>query len=173
MPNKQMLILVNEHDEEIGYQDKEKVHQLGILHRAFSIFVFNTKGEILLQRRALHKYHSPGLWSNTCCSHPGPSENVKNAARRRLMQEMGIQCELEAVYSFIYKAEFENGLIEHEYDHVFIGFSDDEPKLNPLEVIEWRYMSVDQLRREMKIYPTEYTVWLNICFEEAIKAMNK
>jgi isopentenyl-diphosphate Delta-isomerase len=136
------VILVDEQDVEIGSMEKLEVHQKGLLHRAFSVFVFNDKQELLLQQRALEKYHSPALWTNTCCSHPSPGETTISAARRRLQEEMGFDTELDFAFHFTYKAEFENGLTEHEFDHVFIGTFNDHFIPNPAEVMDIRYESM-------------------------------
>ena len=135
----EQVILVDEKDKEIGLEEKIKAHKEGKLHRAFSVFVFNQKGEMLLQRRALTKYHSGGLWTNTCCSHPRKGEDVDKAASRRLKEEMGFSCGLKEVFSFIYKTGFDNGLMEHEFDHVFVGAYESEPKINPEEVAEYKW----------------------------------
>lgn len=162
----EMLILVDQNDHQIGLMEKMETHEKGVLHRAFSVFILNSKGEILLQQRALGKYHSPGLWSNTCCSHPMAGESTIDAAHRRLFEEMGMKAELVPVYQFLYKAEFENGLTEHEYDHVFIGISDDEPNLNPYEVADWKCISIEALSMDLKSNPELYSVWLSACFDE-------
>ncbi len=159
----EQLILVNENDEVIGVQDKLSVHELGLLHRAFSLFIFNSEGKLLLQQRADFKYHSPGLWTNTCCSHPRPGELTIDACKRRLNEEMGMACEPEFSFSFIYRHEFSNGLIEHEYDHVFTGITDKLPEINPDEVKNWKYMSLPELESNISINPDHYTPWLKIC----------
>lgn len=163
------VVLVNEHDDEIGFMPKLEAHQKGSLHRAFSVFIFNTKGELLLQQRALGKYHSEGLWSNTCCSHPLPNEATSSAAVRRLQEEMGLQASLQFLYSFLYKAELENGLTEHELDHVFWGISDHEPIINTAEVSNFKYISVEDLAVDIKKNPSRYTEWLKICFEDVMR----
>ena len=163
------VVLVNEHDDEIGFMPKLEAHQKGSLHRAFSVFIFNSKGELLLQQRALGKYHSEGLWSNTCCSHPLPNEATSSAAVRRLQEEMGLQASLEFLYSFLYKAELENGLTEHELDHVFWGVSDHEPIINTSEVSNFKYISIEDLATDLKKNPSKYTEWLKICFEEVMQ----
>lgn len=166
--NSPQVILVNEYDQEIGQMEKMEAHEKGLLHRAFSVFIFNSEGEMLLQKRALHKYHSPGLWTNSCCSHPYPNENVYDAANRRLNEEMGMSTDLNFAFSFQYKAEFDNGLIEHEYDHVFIGRTDQAPKLNPEEVAEFKYISIDELIQDIEINPDNYTPWFKICLNEVL-----
>lgn len=156
------VILVNSKDEEIGTMEKLKAHQTGALHRAFSILIFNSKGEMMLQQRADHKYHSGGLWTNACCSHPKPGESVQNAARRRLMEEMGIDLEPRFIYKFIYKSELENNLIEHECDHVFIGEYDDVPILNGDEASGWKFASVSDIKKDIEKNPEHYTVWFRM-----------
>ena len=163
------VVLVNEEDEAIGLMPKLEAHQKGLLHRAFSVFIFNSKGEMLLQRRAFGKYHSEGLWSNTCCSHPLPDEPTYEGAARRLREEMGIETELHFVYAFQYHAAFDNGLTEHEYDHVFWGYSDDIPQINPEEVSEYKYLSLENIEADLKQNPAHYTEWFKICFKEAIE----
>lgn len=162
------LILVDEHDKPWGKLEKDQVHQLGLLHRAFSVFIFNSKGELLLQKRADGKYHSAGLWTNTCCSHPRFGEEVKDAVSRRLDEEMGLACETKFIFSFVYKSKFENGLTEHEFDHVYYGMTDEHPKPNPSEVSEWKYITLDSLQHDLSTNPEKYTVWLNICFPKLI-----
>ncbi len=162
------VILVDENDIEIGQMEKLQAHESGDLHRALSVFLFNSKGELLLQQRALAKYHSPGLWTNTCCSHPRPGEESKDAAVRRLHEEMGMSCTLEKSFDFIYRAEFENGLIEHELDHVFIGSTDELPTINPQEVESWRYVSKESLVADIHNNPDNYTVWFKICLPRVI-----
>ncbi len=158
----QFVVLVNEKDEEQGIMEKMEAHEKGLLHRAFSIFVFNTKGELLLQRRALTKYHSGGLWTNTCCSHPRPNEDVLDAAHRRMQEEIGFDCDLDKAFSFVYYAAFDNGLIEHEFDHVFIGRSELECVLNKEEVEEVGYKSFAELNAEMLLQPEQFTEWFKI-----------
>jgi isopentenyl-diphosphate Delta-isomerase len=162
------VILVDENDIEIGQMEKLRAHESGDLHRALSVFLFNSKGELLLQQRALAKYHSPGLWTNTCCSHPRPGEQSKDAAVRRLQEEMGMSCLLEKSFDFIYRAEFENGLIEHELDHVFIGRSDNKPVINPAEVENWKYISKENLVADIHNNPDHYTVWFKICLQRVL-----
>ena len=162
------LILTDEKDQFVGLMEKMLVHQHGLLHRAFSVFIFNTKGEILLQQRAHDKYHSPGLWSNACCSHPRYEEAISAAVERRLWEEMGISLHTEFAFSFIYKASFENGLTEHEYDHVYIGVTDDIPVVNKSEVNNWKYMSLSALRKDIKQRPENYSEWLKQCLPKVI-----
>lgn len=164
----EQVILVDENDNQIGVEEKLKVHEEGKLHRCFSIFVFNTKGELLLQRRALNKYHCGGLWANTCCSHPRPDEDLNDAVHRRMVEEMGFDCDLKEVFMFTYRAEFDNGLTEHEFDHVFMGVCDIEPKPNPEEVASYKYISVKDLLKEFEDNPNIYAVWLKIALKEFI-----
>ena len=163
------VILVDENDTQIGIMEKMAAHIVPRLHRAFSIFVFNSKGELLLQQRALSKYHSPGLWTNTCCSHPRNGETMEQATSRRLMEEMGMQCDMHEVFTFIYKAPVGLGLIEHEFDHVFFGQTDDTPVINTDEVASWKYMSLDDIAEEMKEHPERYTEWFKISFNEIVR----
>lgn len=163
---KDEIILVDTADYEIGTANKLFVHKSGLLHRAVSVFIFNNEGKILLQQRALHKYHSAGLWSNTACSHPLPGEHTKSAAERRLYEEMGINCELRYAFNFIYKAEFENGLTEHEFDHVYFGFCNDNPIINSDEVMDYKWFSVSELQFTIITFPEKFTVWFKICFEK-------
>ena len=160
----EQMILVNTRDEPMGTMGKMEVHQKGLLHRAFSVFVFDKSGRFLLQQRAYSKYHSSGLWTNTCCSHPRPDENVEDAAKRRLREEMGFETELKEIFSFVYKAEMGNGLIEHEYDHVFAGFFDDPPHPNSNEVAGWCYSSINDLKVKMMKNPDQFTSWFRIVF---------
>jgi isopentenyl-diphosphate delta-isomerase len=161
---KENVILVDTSDNEIGTMGKQEAHQLGVLHRAFSVFVFNSQGELLLQQRALDKYHSGGKWTNTCCSHPRPGEATDLAAHRRLSEEMGMACDLRYLFKFIYKAELEDGLTEHECDHVFYGISDQAPEPLAAEAAGFRYVDMDDLDMELQNNPNDYTEWLKICF---------
>jgi isopentenyl-diphosphate delta-isomerase len=158
------VILVNEQDQPIGRMSKLEAHQKGELHRAFSVFIFNDNDEMLLQRRAADKYHSGGLWTNTCCSHPFVDEATEAACGRRLQEEMGFRTELEYVTSFIYKAELDRGLYEHEFDHVYIGRYNEAPQPDPQEVAEWKYMDLATLESDMALHPEQYTVWFRIIF---------
>lgn len=164
-----VLILVDENDKEIGALEKTPVHKQGLLHRAFSLFVFNSNNELLLQQRADGKYHSPGLWTNTCCSHPRQGELMEDAIHRRLSEEMGMNCGLTFQFSFIYRHEFSNGLTEHELDHVYFGYSDQQPSPNPDEVKDWKFMHMDDLQKELALRPELYSPWLNICFPKVLK----
>lgn len=164
-----MVILVDEQDRAIGQMEKMQAHRLGVLHRAFSVFILNSRGEILLQQRALSKYHSGGLWTNTCCSHPFPGEEIKNAAVRRLKEEMGLEnINLTHSGSFIYRAELDKGLIEHEFDHVFYGYCDTDPVLNREEVEAFRWISPKELRKELEENPEHFTIWFRIIAEKAM-----
>eukprot|EP01136_Pigoraptor_vietnamica_P040975 Opistho-1_new@13409 len=156
------VILVDVNDVPIGTMEKLEAHQKGLLHRAFSILLFNEKGELLLQKRAISKYHSGGLWTNTCCSHPLPGESMEEATRRKLLQEMGIELTPDFSYKFIYKAPLDNDLLEHECDHVFIGHFDGIPVVNPEEVEDWKYMSLVDLRSDIQENPDHYTAWFKL-----------
>jgi isopentenyl-diphosphate Delta-isomerase len=167
------VILVDENDNEIGLMPKTDAHKKALLHRAISVFIFNKKGEWLLQRRALTKYHSGGLWTNTCCSHPLPKESNIDVANRRLNQEMGIQCSLTELFSFTYKEAMDNELTEHEFDHVFIGITDNIPQINPAEVAEFKYVKYKDLSLDIKKNPTNYTVWFRKIFERVWELKQK
>ncbi|HTB52872.1 MAG TPA: isopentenyl-diphosphate Delta-isomerase [Ferruginibacter sp.] len=158
------VILVNEMDEEIGAMEKIEAHEKALLHRAFSIFIFNKKGEMLLQKRAAKKYHSAGLWTNACCSHPQPNENILAAAKKRLQEEMGFETDLTKAFSFIYNAPFDNGLTEYEYDHVFIGSYDDDIQPNPDEVSDYCYKTMADLKESIRENARSYTEWFKIAF---------
>lgn len=164
--SEEKVILVNENDEPIGLMPKMEAHEKALLHRAFSVFILNDKGEMMLQQRAHHKYHSPLLWTNTCCSHQRDGESNIEAGRRRLQEEMGFTAELKELFHFIYKAPFDNGLTEHELDHVMVGYYNDAPVVNPDEVESWKWMSVEAVRRDMELNPDTYTVWFKIIFDE-------
>ncbi len=161
----EQVILVDSFDQQIGLMPKMEAHEKGMLHRAFSVFVMNDKGELLLQQRAFSKYHSPGLWSNTCCSHPRDGEAVLAAAQRRLEEEMGMSCDLKPIFSFIYQTVFDNGLTEHEYDHVLVGYSNLQPVLNENEVNASKWVGLDRLAVDLKKNPQDYTAWFQIIFE--------
>lgn len=154
-----LVILVDENDNEIGYLDKLEAHQKGMLHRAFSVLIFNSSGELLLQKRAQNKYHSAGLWTNTCCSHPKPNESMVDAVQRRLQEEMGLACETNFAYKFQYRANLDRGLIEHELDYVFIGTCDDAPVINSSEVADWKFISLADIRKDLVKDPNAYTFW--------------
>ena len=160
------VILVNEKDEKIGLMPKLEAHEKALLHRAFSVFVFNHKNELMLQKRALHKYHSPGLWTNTCCSHQRDGETSLEAGKRRLQEEMGFVTKLEEAISFIYKAPFDNGLTEHEFDHVLVGSYEEHPKINEEEVADWKWMPLEEVNESINQNPELYTVWFKIIFEK-------
>lgn len=163
------VILVTKDDKPIGTMEKMLAHQKANLHRAFSVFIFNSKGQLLMQQRASNKYHSPLLWTNTVCSHPRQNEKTIDAAHRRLMEEMGFSCDFEKAFSFVYKAEVGQGLVEHEYDHVFIGVSDQEPSPNPDEVNDWKYIDLDILEIDINENPDKYTIWFQIALEEVLE----
>ncbi len=159
------VVLVNENDHVVGQMEKLKAHRLGILHRAISVFIFNDNHELLIQQRAFDKYHSRGLWSNTCCSHPYPNENIVAAGERRLAEEMGMNCVLEPLFHFTYFVELEEGLIENELDHVLIGWSNETPNLNSDEVCNYRWISIEDLQRAITEQPEQYTFWLKHILE--------
>lgn len=160
------VILVNEQDEPIGLMPKLEAHQKAILHRAFSVFILNEKSELMLQQRASQKYHSPLLWTNTCCSHQREGETNVGAGNRRLFEEMGFTTELKELFHFIYKAPFDNGLTEHELDHVMIGYFDGIPEINKDEAADWKWMKIEDVKKDMKCNPETYTVWFRIIFDE-------
>ena len=159
------VILVNSNDEPIGLMPKMEAHEKALLHRAFSVFVVNNKNELMLQQRAHSKYHSPGLWTNTCCSHQRDGEENIEAGLRRLQEEMGFETPLEYLFNFIYKAPFDNGLTEHELDHVMLGRYEGEPKINPEEVASWKWMDIDEVHKDLNENPASYTVWFAIIFD--------
>ncbi|MDG3583677.1 isopentenyl-diphosphate Delta-isomerase [Galbibacter pacificus] len=163
---KEKVILVDENDQQIGLMEKIEAHEKAMLHRAFSVFIFNDEGQTMLQQRAGHKYHSPGLWTNTCCSHQREGETNVDAGKRRLQEEMGFTAELEEVLSFIYHAPFDNGLTEHEFDHILVGKYNGEPNINPDEVASWKWMSLKDIQKDMKVNPGDYTAWFKIIFEK-------
>lgn len=162
----EQVILVNEQDEELGVLEKIAAHEKGLLHRAFSVFVFNTKHQLLLQRRAATKYHSGGLWTNTCCSHPRPGESTHEAAIRRLEEEMGFTTELLNAFSFVYKASFDNGLTEHEFDHVFTGVYEGPVHINTEEVDRYEYRSFEEIADSLIQEPASFTAWFHIAFPQ-------
>lgn len=159
------VILVDENDKEVGLMEKLEAHRQGKLHRAFSVFLFNEKKELLLQQRAFDKYHSGGLWTNTCCSHPKPEERLEDAVNRRLVEEMGIKAKTKHAFSFIYKARLDKDLIEHELDHVFIGNYQGDFTVNPQEVAESKFVPLDIIKEEMSMYPDRYTIWFKLIFD--------
>ena len=160
------VILVDQFDLEIGTMEKLEAHQKGLLHRAFSILLFNSQGELMLQRRSINKYHSPGLWTNTCCSHPRPNENPLSAAMRRLQEEMGLRSNLKEIFHFTYKAELEDGLIEHEIDHVFIVITDETPHLNLNDAMGFKWQSRSGILEDLQQQPEQYTAWFQILINE-------
>lgn len=167
------LILVDENDNQIGTEEKMKAHLEGKLHRGFSILVFNSKGEMMLQKRAISKYHSGGLWANTCCSHPKPGEETLNAAHRRLQEEMGFDCKLKEVFDFIYKVKLDKGLTEHEYLHVFFGTYDKDPILNKDETDNFKWISMEDLQIDVKENPNNYTYWFKVVIPKIVKYLNQ
>jgi isopentenyl-diphosphate Delta-isomerase len=169
----QEVILVNESDEQIGTMEKMEAHQKAVLHRAFSIFIFNSKGEMLLQQRAAKKYHSGGLWTNACCSHPKPGEETSEAAKRRLYEEMGFTTSLQKAFQFIYKAPFDNGLTEYEYDHVFTGTYEGVIKPDGEEVSDYCFKTIETIEQSLQSHPHKYTAWFHIAFPQLIKWMDK
>lgn len=154
--------LVDEEDNEIGVMEKLQAHEQGLLHRAISVFIFNDQNQLLLQQRAAGKYHSPKLWTNTCCSHPRPGEDLMDAANRRLMEEMNMKCRLRYQFSFTYKAELDQGLTEHELDHIFFGESNVLPSPEPSEVMGWKYLSLSEIEKEIENKPEQYTSWFKL-----------
>jgi len=171
--NSEQVILINERDEPIGSMDKMEVHRKALLHRAFSVFIFNTKGEMLLQQRSLGKYHSGGLWTNACCSHPCPGEDNLMAASRRLREEMGFTTSLSKIFDFTYKSEFDNGLTEFEFDHVFIGEYDGIIKPDTNEVKDHCFKKMDDIRESLESHPLKYTAWFHIAFPMLEKWLSK
>ncbi len=170
---KEFVVLVNENGEKIELMEKIEAHEKALLHKAFSVFVFNDKGELMLQQRAKHKYHSPLLWTNTCCSHQRDGEENIQAGKRRLQEEMGFVCELEEVFSFIYKAPFDNGLTEHELDYVMVGYYNDNPKINLDEVEAYKWMRLEDVKQDIEDNPNNYTAWFKIIFEKSYNEIQK
>jgi isopentenyl-diphosphate Delta-isomerase len=169
----QEVVLVNENDEPIGLMEKMEAHQKGLLHRAFSVFIFDTKGNMLLQQRSADKYHGAHLWTNACCSHPFPDETVKDAAQRRLKEELGFTTELHEIFFFTYHAKVENDLIEHEFDHVFAGEYDKDIYPNVSEVADFTYRPIDQIKKEIEVQPEKFTSWFKIAFPKVEKWWRK
>jgi|TARA_B110000967_G_C18899603_1_gene573653 isopentenyl-diphosphate delta-isomerase len=163
----ELVVLVDEKNNQIGLMPKMEAHEKALLHRAFSVFVFNKKGELMLQQRAASKYHSPLLWTNTCCSHQREGEGNLEAGKRRLQEEMGFTTDLKEVFSFIYKAPFDNGLTEHELDHVLIGSFDDAPNINKEEVENYKWMPMEDVKKDIEENPSIYTEWFKIIFKES------
>ena len=162
---KDFVVLVNENDEKIGLMPKMEAHEKGLLHRAFSVFIFNKNKELMLQKRSLKKYHSPGLWTNTCCSHQRDGESNINAGMRRLKEEMGFSSELREINSFIYKVIFDNGLIEHELDYILVGEYENDVEPNSQEVDDWKWIDLDEINDDIKTNPEEYTEWFKIIMD--------
>lgn len=163
--NTEYVVLVDEQDHEVGTMEKMQAHREGKLHRAVSVIIFNSKKQMLLQKRAAIKYHSAHLWSNTCCSHPRPGEKTLDAAKRRLYEEMGLQCELKEMFNLTYNLKLDSDLNEHEFDHVFAGISDDVPLPDPMEVSDWKYVNVDVIKEELKQDPAQFSGWFKLLFE--------
>ncbi len=163
------VILVDSNDNPLGTMPKMEAHEKAVLHRAFSVFILNKKGQLMLQQRALHKYHSPGLWTNTCCSHQREGEENIQAGKRRLLEEMGFSTSLEVLFNFIYKAPFDNGLTEHELDHVLLGYYEKPPQVNPEEVAAWKWMDLEAVAVALKTEPKDFTVWFKIIFDRFYK----
>ena len=166
------VILVDEHDNQLGLMPKMEAHEKAVLHRAFSVFIFNSDGDLMLQQRAAHKYHSPLLWTNTCCSHQRDGESNIEAGKRRRVEEMGFSTELKEVFSFIYKAPFDNGLTEHELDHVMVGYFDGVPEVNPEEVASFKWMSLEAIKEDIELHPNLYTAWFKIIFKESYSKLS-
>lgn len=160
------IILVDEQDNIIGYEEKLQAHIDSKLHRAFSVFVVNSRGQLMLQKRAIDKYHSGGLWTNTCCSHPLEGESQEKTVHRRLRLEMGFDCPIHHLFKFIYKAPFENGLVEHELDHVYLGIYEGAANPSPAEAEDWKWMDLDEVKRDMQRNPHLYTYWFKHCFRQ-------
>lgn len=169
----EFVVLVDENDQEIGQMEKMEAHEKALLHRAFSVMVFNSKNELLLQKRAYSKYHSGGLWTNTTCSHPRPGETILEAGVRRLNEEMGMTCKLTKAFSFIYKAELDQGLTEYELDHVMVGFSDETPHLNLEEANAFKWMSLSDLKEDMTQHPQLYTAWFKILIDQHFETIQQ
>jgi isopentenyl-diphosphate delta-isomerase len=164
-----LVLLVDEHDNELGVLEKIEAHVQGVLHRAFSVFIFNSDGEMLLQKRSASKYHSPNLWTNACCSHPRPNESTAAAAERRLAEELGFSTKLTPAFNFTYRASFENGLIEHEYDHVFTAVYDGLIVPNAAEVSDLKFLSVEEIKNELNSSPSDYTAWFHLAFPQLLR----
>lgn len=168
---KEQVVLVDENDNPVGLMEKIEAHEKAVLHRAFSVFIFNEKGELMLQQRAAHKYHSPLLWTNTCCSHQRDGESNLDAGRRRLQEEMGFVTDIKEVFSFIYKAPFDNGLTEHEFDHVMVGKFDGKPEINKEEVEAYKWMTLEEVKLDIENNPKEYTEWFKIIFDKSYEKL--
>lgn len=167
------VILVDSQDNELGVMEKLEAHEKGVLHRAFSIFLFNSKGEMLIQQRAMSKYHSPGLWTNACCSHPAPAETILDAGKRRLQEELGLSTVLVDAFKFEYRETFDNALTEHELDHVLVGYTDDSPILNSYEAKDYRWVDMSDLLVDISLNPELFTVWFKIILTEHIEKLQK
>lgn len=167
----ELVVLVDEKDNQIGLMPKMEAHEKAVLHRAFSVFIFNEKGELMLQQRAASKYHSPLLWTNTCCSHQRDGESNLEAGKRRLQEEMGFTTDLKEVFSFVYKAPFDNGLTEHELDHVMIGSFEDKPNINKEEVEDYKWMQLADVKADIENNPSTYTEWFKIIFKESYEKL--
>jgi isopentenyl-diphosphate delta-isomerase len=167
----QQVVLVDERDREIGVMEKMEAHQKALLHRAFSVFVYNSKGEMLLQRRAPQKYHSGGLWTNACCSHPGPGDQIEQAAEKRLQEELGFSITLTKAFDFIYKVSFDNGLTEYEFDHVLTGIYDGDILPDPEEVADYCFLPVEDIQASFNAHPGQYTEWFKIAFHQLVSRM--
>jgi isopentenyl-diphosphate Delta-isomerase len=167
------VILVNEDDQPVGTMEKMKVHHQGLLHRAFSVFIFDRQGNMLLQKRAAGKYHGAGLWTNACCSHPYPGESTEAAAKRRLFEELGFNAPLKKAFEFVYKAKVENELTEHEYDHVFIGTYEGEINPDEEEVSDYRFVDLSQIQKEIEEHPGNFTSWFKIAFPRVLSSFNE
>lgn len=167
------VVLVDQNDQELGEMDKLLAHERGELHRAFSIFIFNSRGEMLIHQRDSDKYHGGGLWTNACCSHPQLHEDLEQAALQRLQFEMGLVCPIHKLFSFIYHAKVENDLIEHEFDHVFVGHTDSKPKPNPAEVQDYRWITLDHLQQEVQTSPNAFTYWFKSALDQVLEALEQ
>ena len=167
----ELVVLVNEKDVKVGLMPKLEAHEKCLLHRAFSVFVFNDEGQMLLQQRALHKYHTPGKWANTCCSHQRDGESSLDAGKRRLEEEMGFVTDLAFRKTFVYKASFDNGLTEHEFDHIMVGKYNEDPVINPEEVAAFKWMDISDILLEIELDPEKYTAWFKIIMSEHLDAI--
>ena len=168
----EMVILVDKHDNQLGLMEKIEAHKKAVLHRAFSVFIFNSENELMLQQRASNKYHSPNLWTNTCCSHQRSGESNIQAGTRRLYEEMGFTTPLKEITSFIYKAPFDNGLTEHELDHIMVGYYNEDPVINSAEVEDWKWMKIEDVKNDISLNPDLYTAWFKIIFKNFYNHLN-
>jgi isopentenyl-diphosphate delta-isomerase len=169
--SEEFVVLVDEKDNEVGIEEKLAAHLQGKLHRAISVFLFNQKKQLMVQQRAFSKYHSGGLWTNACCSHPRAGEQPIDAAKRRLLEEMGIECPLNKLLEFVYRAKLDNGIIEYEFDHVFIGQYDGDAVPNPEEAHDWKWIAIEDLRTDVKENPDKYTAWFKIILDDVLKSI--